>query len=55
MRSCNTDDQTGFCLPWFVGRGMRGVDLDHDDFTLLIVIHFTRTDLEEEEWDLGNG
>jgi hypothetical protein len=28
---------------------------NHDDFTLLIIIHFTRTDLDEEEWDLGNG
>ena len=25
----------------------------HDDYTLLIVIHFTRTDLEEQHWDLG--
>jgi hypothetical protein len=27
---------------------------NHDDFTVLIVIHFTRTDLEKQEWDLGN-
>ncbi len=26
---------------------------NHDDFTLLIVVHFTRTDLEKEKWDLG--
>jgi hypothetical protein len=25
----------------------------HDDYTVLIVVHFTRTDLEEHEWDLG--
>jgi hypothetical protein len=34
---------------------LAGGKSNHDDFTLLIVIHFTRTDLEEEEWDLGNG
>jgi hypothetical protein len=27
----------------------------YDDFTLLIIIHFTRTDLEKEQWDLGSG
>jgi len=26
---------------------------NHDDFTLLIVVHFTRSDLEKEQWDLG--
>ncbi|HEY1236268.1 MAG TPA: hypothetical protein VGH22_23010 [Candidatus Binatia bacterium] len=25
----------------------------HDDYTLLIIIHFTRTDLEKQQWDLG--
>ena len=25
----------------------------HDDYTLLIVIHFTRSDLQKETWDLG--
>lgn len=28
---------------------------NHDDFTLLIMIHFTRSDLEKEQWDLGSG
>ena len=26
---------------------------EHNDYTLLIVIHFTRSDLEKQEWDLG--
>ena len=26
---------------------------EHDDYTVLIVIHFTRTDLQEQRWDLG--
>jgi hypothetical protein len=25
----------------------------HDDYTLLIIIHFTRTDMENRQWDLG--
>ncbi|MGN6735315.1 MAG: hypothetical protein ACTHMB_25595, partial [Candidatus Binatia bacterium] len=25
----------------------------HDDYTLLIIIHFTRTDVENRQWDLG--
>jgi hypothetical protein len=27
----------------------------HDDYTILIVVHFTRTDLEKQQWDLGPG
>jgi hypothetical protein len=26
---------------------------NHDDYTVLIVVHFTRSDLEEPQWDLG--
>jgi hypothetical protein len=26
---------------------------NHDDYTILILVHFTRTDLEEPRWDLG--
>jgi hypothetical protein len=27
---------------------------NHADYTVLIIVHFTHTDLEEEKWDLGN-
>lgn len=27
---------------------------NHDDYTVLIIVHFTHTDLEEGKWDLGN-
>jgi hypothetical protein len=27
----------------------------HDDYTILIVVHFTRSDLEKQRWDLGPG
>jgi hypothetical protein len=27
----------------------------HDDYTILIVVHFTRSDLEKQKWDLGPG
>jgi hypothetical protein len=27
----------------------------HDDYTVLLIIHFTRTDLEEKSWDLVPG
>lgn len=27
----------------------------HDDYTILVVIHFTRTDLETPTWSLGDG
>jgi len=27
---------------------------NHDDYTILIVVHFTHTDLEKQTWDLGN-
>jgi hypothetical protein len=26
---------------------------EHDDYTILIIVHFTRTDLEEQRWNLG--
>ena len=26
---------------------------EHDDYTILIIVHFTRTDLAEQRWDLG--
>jgi hypothetical protein len=45
-----SDGETGE----FVGESELAVGKsNHDDFTLLIIIHFTRTDLEKEEWDLG--
>lgn len=28
---------------------------NHDDYTILIVVHFTRSDLEKQKWDLGQG
>jgi len=26
----------------------------HDDYTVLIIFHFTQTDLQEAEWNFGN-
>ena len=26
---------------------------EQDDYTILIIVHFTRTDLAEQRWDLG--
>jgi len=26
---------------------------NHDDYTILFLVHFTRSDLEERQWDLG--
>jgi hypothetical protein len=38
----------------FVDESGRAVGTSrHDDYTLLIVVHFTRTDLEEHQWDIG--
>jgi hypothetical protein len=38
----------------FIDESTRAVGTsNHDDYTLLIVVHFTRTDLDESEWDLG--
>jgi hypothetical protein len=38
----------------FVGESLPATGITtHDDYTLLIVIHFTRTDLEKQHWDLG--
>jgi len=45
-----TDNQTGE----FIGESAPAVgSVQHDDYTVLIVVHFTRTDLEKERWDLG--
>jgi hypothetical protein len=45
-----TDNQTGE----FIGESAPAVGtVQHDDYTVLIVVHFTRTDLEKERWDLG--
>ncbi|TMA64577.1 MAG: hypothetical protein E6J73_06930 [Deltaproteobacteria bacterium] len=47
-----TDGQTGDFVdetPPAVGKA------EHNDYTLLIVIHFTRSDLEKQQWDLGPG
>ena len=46
------DSQTGEFIaesPATVGKA------EHNDYTLLIVIHFARTDLEKQRWDLGPG
>lgn len=46
-----TDAETGD----FVGESAPAIGKsNHDDFTVLILVHFTRTDLEKERWDLGN-
>jgi hypothetical protein len=46
-----TDGETGD----FVGASAPAIGKsNHDDFTLLIIVHFTHTDLEKERWDLGN-
>jgi hypothetical protein len=40
----------------FVDESAPGIgQAKHDDFTILIVVHFTRTDLEKPQWDLGQG
>jgi hypothetical protein len=40
----------------FVSESAPGIgQAKHDDFTILIVVHFTRTDLEKQQWDLGPG
>ena len=47
-----TDGQTGEFIdesPATVGKSQ------HNDYTVLIVIHFTRSDLEKQKWDLGPG
>jgi hypothetical protein len=45
-----TDAQTGE----FIDQSAPVVGLvQHDDYTILIVVHFTRSDLEKERWDLG--
>jgi hypothetical protein len=46
----STTDATGE----FVGESVPGIGKsNHDDYTLLIIVHFTRSDLEKEQWDLG--
>jgi hypothetical protein len=45
-----TDNQTGE----FIGESAPAVgEALHDDYTVLIVVHFTRSDLEKQRWDLG--
>jgi hypothetical protein len=45
-----TEAQTGE----FVSEGAPAIGrASHDDYTILIIFHFTHTDLEEPNWDLG--
>jgi hypothetical protein len=45
-----TDAQSGeFVTESLSARGTT----THDDYTLLIIVHFTRTDLEKQQWNLG--
>jgi hypothetical protein len=45
-----TDAQSGK----FIGESAPATGTSkHDDYTLLIIIHFTRTDVEQRQWDLG--
>jgi len=38
----------------FVGESVPAIGTTkHDDYTLLIIIHFTRTDVEKRQWNLG--
>lgn len=47
-----TDGQTGE----FIDESASTVGKSqHNDYTVLIVIHFTRSDLEKQRWDLGPG
>ena len=47
-----TDGQTGE----FIDESAPAVGkAQHDDYTIMIVIHFTRSDLEKQKWDLGPG
>jgi hypothetical protein len=40
----------------FVGESAPSVGTAfHDDYTVLILVHFTRSDLEKSTWDLGPG
>lgn len=40
----------------FVGETTPSVGkVQHDDYTVLIIVHFTRSDLEKDKWDLGPG
>jgi hypothetical protein len=46
------DNQTGD----FVNESAPAVgESQHDDYTVLIVVHFTRSDLDKRRWDLGPG
>jgi hypothetical protein len=50
IKVATIDSQTGE----FVDETGRAVGTSrHDDYTLLIIVHFTRTDLEEPQWDIG--
>lgn len=47
-----TDGETGA----FIDESALAVGMSqHDDYTILIVVHFTSTDLEKRKWDLGEG
>jgi hypothetical protein len=51
IKISTTNDETGE----FVSESAPAVGRsNHDDYTVLIIVHFTHTDLEEEKWDLGN-
>ena len=50
LESFTIDEDSGKFLdksPTAVGRS------EYDDYTVLIVIHFSRTDVEQRKWDLG--
>jgi hypothetical protein len=50
IKISTTDAATGD----FVGESAPGIGKsNHDDYTLLIIVHFTRSDLEKDQWDLG--
>jgi hypothetical protein len=50
IKVATIDNQTGE----FIDDSGRAVGTSrHDDYTVLIVVHFTRTDLEEYQWDMG--
>jgi hypothetical protein len=50
LKMSATDAQSG----QFIGESAPATGISkHDDYTLLIIIHFTRTDVEKRQWDLG--
>ena len=51
IKISTTNDETGE----FVSESAPAVGRsNHDDYTVLIIVHFTHTDLEEGKWNLGN-